>query len=143
MMTSFPPPRLGLYDSIMWDHIAAQRMCLQRCSCCTAYRYPPGPCCPQCLSAESEWQPIKGTGVIASWTIFHRQFFDAYPAPHNCIAVLLAEGVHMVSTLDGPQPEGDWIGHAVRLHYRTFEDSSVLPVFRLAIEGDAQWPPHA
>ncbi len=131
-MTGFPEPRMGLYDAVMWKHVAARRLCLQRCVRCSTYRYPPGPCCANCLSPDSEWQPVGGAGVIASWTIFHRQFFEAYPAPHNCIAVLLSEGVHMVSTLEGPHPEGDWIGRAVQLHYRTFDDAKVLPVFRLA-----------
>jgi DUF35 OB-fold domain, acyl-CoA-associated len=94
--------------------------------------YPPGPVCPHCLAPEAEWRPISGRGIILSWVVFHRQYFAAYPPPHNCIAVRLEEGVVIVSTLEGEAPQGSWIGNAVRLSYRRDDAGAVLPVFRLA-----------
>jgi uncharacterized OB-fold protein len=67
-----------------------------------------------------------------SWTVFHRQYFDVYPPPHNCIVVQLEEGVTIVSNLEGAQPKGNWIGHAVTIDYKRDDVGNVLPVFRLA-----------
>ena len=37
----------------------------------------------------------------------------------------------MVSNLEGPEPEGTWIGQRVALTYVTMPDGVVLPRFRL------------
>ena len=130
-MMQFPSPVMGLYDAPMWDSIRAEQMALQACRGCGRFRYPPGPACPHCLSPEAEWRPISGRGIILSWVVFHRQYFAAYPPPHNCIAVRLEEGVVIISTLEGEAPQGSWIGNAVHLSYRRDDTGAVLPVFRL------------
>jgi uncharacterized OB-fold protein len=107
-------------------------MKLQRCKACGAFRYPPGPVCPECLAEELEWTALSGQGTIASWAIFHRTYLPAYPAPYNVIAVRLAEGPIMISNLDGPVPHGSWIGAAVQLTYATMKDGFVLPRFLLS-----------
>lgn len=137
-MIQFPSPVMGLYDAPMWNSIRTEQMALQACRACNRFRYPPGPACPHCLSPEAEWRPISGRGIILSWVVFHRQYFAAYPPPHNCIAVRLEEGVVIVSTLEGEAPQGSWIGNAVRLSYRRDDAGSVLPVFRLASETQRQ-----
>ncbi|WP_229426651.1 Zn-ribbon domain-containing OB-fold protein [Microvirga alba] len=77
-----------------------------------------------------EWRPIKGTGEILSWAIFHRKYFDDFPPPYNTIAVRLDEGPIVISNLIGPEPEGDWIGCRVEVVY---EDSGgvTIPKMRL------------
>lgn len=130
-MSVTPAPVLGLHDAPMWESIRARRMSLQRCEDCGAFQYPPGPGCPRCLSPRLAWQAISGRGTILSWVVFHRQYLSAYPAPYNVIAVRLAEGPLMLSNLEGPAPEGSWIGHAVRLTYATMPDGAVLPRFAL------------
>ncbi len=127
-----PPAVMGLYDGPMWTSIRARAMALQRCSGCGAVLYPPGPVCPNCLSDTLEWYPISGLGKILSWVIFHRQYLPAYPAPYNAIAVALAEGPIMISNLEGPVPEGSWIGRPVRIVYTDMPDGVVLPRFTLA-----------
>lgn len=126
-----PKPVQGLYDRPMWDSIGARAMKLQCCKGCGAFRYPPGPVCPECLSEESEWTALSGRGTIASWVIFHRGYLPAYPPPYNVIAVRLAEGPIMISNLEGPGPQGSWIGAPVSLVYATMPDGFVLPRFVL------------
>ena len=63
--------------------------------------------------------------------VFHRQYLPAYPAPYNVVAVRLDEGPLMVSNLEGPVPEGSWIGRRVRLTYAEMPDGAVLPRFVL------------
>lgn len=114
------------YDVPMWQSIDARRWALQRCSHCQMFRYPPSPVCASCQSLASEWVPLKGTGTILSWTVFHKQYFDDHPAPYNCIAVRLDEGPIIVTNLSGRLPGSDWIGQRVRLVYEQV-NGAVLP----------------
>lgn len=126
-----PKPVMGHYDRPMWDSIAARKMTLQRCRACGTSRYPPGPVCQACLSDEADWTPLLGGGTILSWVVFHRQYLPAYPPPHHVIAVKLDEGPVMVSNLDGPQPEGSWIGRRVTMVYADTPGGLILPRFKL------------
>jgi uncharacterized OB-fold protein len=114
------------YDVPMWQSVDARRWALQRCSQCRTFRYPPSPVCANCQSLESEWVPLKGTGTILSWTVFHKKYFDDHPPPYNCIAVRLDEGPIIVTNLSGRPPTGDWIGQRVRLVYEQV-NGAVLP----------------
>ena len=127
-------PVMGHYDLPMWESIAAHRMALQCCRNCGAFRYPPGPACPKCLAEEADWKPLSGMGTIMSWVVFHRQYLPAYPAPYHAIAVKLEEGPVMISNLEGPQPEGAWIGQKVRIVYSETAGGQTLPRFRLDLQ---------
>ena len=121
---------LGHYDKPMWDSIARKEWALQYCPESARFRYPPSPICPDSLSMNYEWRPIKGTGEILSWAIFHRQYFDDFPPPYNTIAVRLDEGPIVVSNLVGPEPEGDWIGRRVQVVYED-HDGITIPKMKL------------
>jgi uncharacterized protein len=121
---------LGLYDKPMWESIANRRWALQYCPQSDSFRYPPSPVCPDSLSMECEWRPIKGTGEIVSWVVFHRTYFDDHPAPYNTVAVRLDEGPIVISNLIGEEPEGSWIGRRVEVVYEDHADY-VLPRMKL------------
>lgn len=121
----------GLYDEPMWKGFAEKRMLLQRCTACGTHRYPPAASCAKCLGQGHTWVEIAGTAKIVSWAIFHRQYLPAYPVPYNVIAVELAEGPMMVSNLEGPAPEGSWIGREVVLSWKETADVGMLPRFKL------------
>lgn len=126
---------VSMYDAPMWESVRGRDMRLQRCCGCERMRYPPAPCCPHCLTMESEWAPLSGRGTVLSWVVFHRQYFENYPAPYNVVAVRIEEGPIVVSNLVGPEPEGGWIGHAVTLCFEDDPVTGTLPRFRLA-DGD-------
>ena len=121
---------LGHYDKPMWESIAKRQWALQYCPQSDSFRYPPSPICPDSLSMEYEWRPIKGTGEILSWIVFHRTYFDDHPAPYNTIAVRLDEGPIVISNLIGTKPEGSWIGRRVEVVYQDRADY-VLPQMQL------------
>lgn len=126
-------PRLySPYDGPMWDSIAAGHMSLQRCAQCGAFRYPPGPCCSECLSVEFRWEPISGRGTVLSWTTFHRQYLPAYPPPTTVVAVKLAEGPILISNIDSDEVPRLKLDAPVVLIYATHPDGYALPRFRLA-----------
>lgn len=121
---------LGHYDKPMWESIARKEWALQFCPDSGKFRYPPAPVDPDTVSDVYEWRPIKGTGEILSWVIFHRKYFDDHPPPYNSIAVRLDEGPIVVSQLVGLEPEGSWIGHRVEVVYGEHE-GYVIPHMRL------------
>ena len=110
-------PIVSMYDVPMWESIDRRKMELQRCTGCGKFRYPPGPICPHCLSMESEWTPISGEGVILSWVVFHKRYFEDHNPPYNAVAVQLDEDVIVMSNLAGDIPEGSWIGRRVVFEY--------------------------
>ena len=110
-------PVMGLYDKPMWESMKAGKLELQKCRNCGKFRYPPAPICAHCLSMEYDWTPISGRGKILSWVIFHRQYFEDFPAPYNCVAVQLEEGPIVVTNLKGDEPKGSWIDAEVVFAY--------------------------
>jgi uncharacterized OB-fold protein len=127
---------ITMYDEPMWASVRERQMRLQCCASCGRWRYPPAPVCPQCLSMDAQWTPLSGRGIILSWVIFHRKYFDDYEPPYNAIAVQLAEGPIVVSNLVGQLPQDSWIGCAVELCYEEHGATRTLPRFRLATDGE-------
>lgn len=125
-------PRLySPYDAPMWESIANDEMKLQRCTESGTFRYPPGPMCPVSMSMEYEWVPISGKAKIVSWTVFHRQYLPAYPAPHLVVAVQLEEGPIMVSYMDYDEHARIKLEAPVRMIYVDHADGYRLPKFTL------------
>ena len=94
------PRQYSPYDAPMWESISQGQLKLQRCRETGVFYYPPGPMCPESLSFDVEWAPVSGHGKILSWTVFHRQYLPAYPAPHLVVAVQLEEGPIMIGYMD-------------------------------------------
>lgn len=124
-------PRLySPYDEPMWESIRNGRMRLQRCADCGAFRYPPGPACPDCGALDSEWTEISGRATLLSWTRFHRQYLPAYPPPSLVIAVKLEEGPIMVSNLIPGTDEALTLGIDLEMDYATHPEGYRIPSFR-------------
>jgi uncharacterized OB-fold protein len=127
-------PRLySYYDKPMWDSIAAHEMSLQRCTECGRFRYPPGACCPGCLSVSAEWTPISGRGRLISWTTFHRQYLPAYPVPVTCVAVQLEEGPIVIGNIEPGDVDNLALDVPVTLFYDVHPDGYALPRFRIEV----------
>lgn len=99
MMQGRPSPRNDMLERIYWEHVARAQLCLQRCTGCDRFRYPPAPTCDDCGSVEAEWRPLSGSGRIVAWTIFHRSYFPALPAPYTIVSVQTKEGPLLVGNL--------------------------------------------
>jgi uncharacterized OB-fold protein len=133
MQTTATPERvLALYDRPMWAYLEEKgALHLQCCSACAAWRYPPGPVCPDCLSPEAEWRAVSAGGEILSWVMFQKQYLPEYPAPYNVIAVRLDEGPIMISNLTEDPVGGSVIGRRVTLKIVRMDDGVPLPRFEL------------
>ena len=119
------------YDEPLWRRISEDAMCIQRCSECGQYRYPPGACCPGCLSTEATWQKIRGYGRVLSWTTIHRQYLPAYPAGTTVVAVRLEEGPILLSNIDAAEVDRLALDASAKVIYGDHADGYRIPRFTL------------
>ncbi|MGR3425597.1 MAG: Zn-ribbon domain-containing OB-fold protein [Pseudooceanicola nanhaiensis] len=110
-----PAALRGLYDDVFWASLAEGAYRLQQCGGCGHVRYPPGPCCPACLSEDATWLAVSGHGTVISWTRFHRKYFDGIPPPYLVVSVRLAEGAMVIGNFAAPPEVTPIIGQPVRL----------------------------
>lgn len=129
------PTYFSIYDQPFWESVAQGETRMQRCSACETYRYPPGACCPNCLSLDAEWVPLSGRGRVLSWTTIHKQYLPAYPAPSTVVVVHLDEGPIMVTHFDNEDVGKLRIDLPVSLTYSTHPDGYRLPKFAPADQG--------
>jgi uncharacterized OB-fold protein len=105
MTLTRPNPILGVYEKPFWEWIQKRELRLQRCGN-GRYRFPPGPCCPNCASTAFSWEKVSGQGRLVSWTVFHRQYFSGLPLPYTVVCAALAEGPLLIANLVGvPEAE--------------------------------------
>ena len=76
------------------------RFALQSCRGCGHIVFPPSPVCPGCLDSDLEWVDAAPSGVINSWTRFHRDYFKELPAPYVCLAIELDDGPLFITGWD-------------------------------------------
>ncbi|MGV6875645.1 Zn-ribbon domain-containing OB-fold protein [Pseudochelatococcus sp. B33] len=120
------------FDEPLWKSISKGQIRIQRCSECGAYRYPPGACCPTCLSVESTWEPIAGKGKVLSWTTYHKQYLPAYPVPTTVVAAMLDEGEIFITNIAEDEVADLAIDRTVRVVYADHPDGYRIPRFTLA-----------
>lgn len=135
-MRTRPNPLRSPDDDVFWAHVACRELRLQRCPACDRFRYPPAPCCPECLGADVVWERVSGRARAVSWVRFHRAYFPALPPPYVVVSVELEEGPLMVGNLDDDAAARLTVGAPLRLVFEDcrFEDGSpgVVPQWELA-----------
>ena len=117
-----------------WDSLKAHAIQLQRCPACDRFIYYPRAVCPSCLSAELEWRPVSGRGVVHAFTIPHRHPNRAFGAevPYVVVLVELEDGVRIMSNLIEvePTPEAVQVGMPVEIVYDDVTEEITLPKFK-------------
>jgi uncharacterized OB-fold protein len=129
-----PQPLADAITLPFWQAAAEHRLVVQRCTACGRTRLPPAPLCPECRSAESDWQELSGRGEIYTYTIVHRPIAAGQPLP-TVIAVIALEGsggVRMISNVVGVAPEELEIGMPVELCWEDMSAELAIPRFRPA-----------
>ncbi len=118
-----------------WEGCRRHRLLIQQCEACQAFRFPPSPLCPHCLSPLSAWRPDPGDGEVLTYCVYHVDL--AGPAwqpdlPYVVAVVrLAASGVTILSNIIGPTRQQVRIGAAVRLTFEPADAGVVLPKFVL------------
>ena len=116
-----------------WEAARRRELRFQRCVSCGTWRFPPGPLCAHCLSAESEWAVASGRARLVSWVIVHPPVLPAWKdrVPYPVVLVECEEGVRTMGGLLGAPAD------ALRM------DMTMVVDFAPSIDGDLvpQWRP--
>lgn len=98
-----------------WKAARAGRLEVQRCNACRRFRFFPAPVCPHCLSTDTTWEPVSGKATLYSYTTVQRapNAALAKETPYTIALVELAEGVRIMSRLEGMSTAGARVGAPV------------------------------
>ena len=105
-------------------HLSEGRFMLQRSRQSGAFVFYPRVAEPGSGRTDLEWVPASGRGVVYSTTVVRQR----PPASHYNVALIdLAEGVRMMSRVEGIEPDAVQIGQPVQARIvRDANDAAVL-----------------
>jgi uncharacterized OB-fold protein len=92
-----PLPSMDGPDAPFWQALRRREVRVQRCRQCGTHRFPASRTCANCRSDGSEWVAVAPRGVVETWCVFHRQYFEGLPVPYAVIQVKLDCGVRLFS----------------------------------------------
>jgi uncharacterized OB-fold protein len=118
-----------------WDATREERLVLQWCRDCDNAIFYPREVCPSCLRADAlEWRPASGRGQVYAVSVQHAPQvpMPAYESPYAVAIVELEEGVRMLSTIVGTDPEAVTVGQAVTVAWEPLSDGRNLPLFQVS-----------
>ncbi len=95
-----------------FSRLAEGRFQIQRCADCGAHQFFPRVLCMHCGGVDLAWTDPSGAGTVYSFSIVRRK--PEAGGDYNVALVDLAEGVRMMSRIDGVAPDGLRIGMPVR-----------------------------
>ncbi len=128
---SKPLPTVTVWNKRFWEGTKQHKMVVQKCADCGKLRIPAGPVCPDCLSGNSQWEEVKGTGKVDTWVVFHQLYYEGFAGdiPYNATTVTLDEGAKLVTNLVNVKNEDIRIGMPVRVVYDDVTEEITLPKF--------------
>lgn len=114
-----------------WEATRHHRLVLQWCVTCERAIFYPREVCPGCLGTDLEWRPASGDGTVYAVTVEHRPQNPAMRelAPYTVALVDLDEGVRMLSSVVGVDPESVTVGQRVHVTWEPLSDGRNLPLF--------------
>ena len=125
-----PLPDIAGADAPFWQGLRRREVRVQRCGNCGACRFPAARTCPRCHSERSDWTPVAPTGIIETWCVFHRAYFDDLPVPYTVIQVRLDCGVRLFSNPVEVEPAALHIGMAVEAAFDDITPGVTLLKFK-------------
>ena len=119
----------GGADTQYFAHLAEGEWRIQRCGDCGTHVFIPRLMCPACGSRSLAWVAPSGAGTVYSTSVIRRRPQDG--GSWNVALIDLAEGVRMMSRVDGIAPEDVKIGMTVTAKL-VEEDGDTVVVFEPA-----------
>lgn len=131
VLRGMPLPRPDLDTQAFWDGCQEGKFLIPRCRSCQAFRWPPGPMCPECQSMDTEQVAASGRATVYSWVIVTHPVAEvlADQVPYTVGMIELAEGVRVVGNVIGCPPDEVEAGMPVELFFERVEDVNI-PNFR-------------
>jgi uncharacterized OB-fold protein len=126
-----PLPKLDALTRPFWAEARNHRLVMQVCERCNDMHFPPSPICPNCLSEEQSWQEVSGRGMLMSWVVFHRAYWNGFmnELPYAACLVQLEEGPMLVSNLVDGKAREIAVGMPVRVVFETATNEITIPKF--------------
>ena len=127
-------PAPNFETQAFWDGCGRGQLLLQKCSDCGAFRHPPAPICPECLSAEHEWIEASGRGTVYTFVVVRETRARGWEqmVPYVIAVVTLEEGPRMLTNIVDIPPEDVKIDMPIELTFAEADGSTQLPMFRPA-----------
>src|SRR6266513_5671442 len=130
-------PQPDLETSEYWEAAKQGKLLVKRCNGCGKTFFYPRVYCPNCWSAETEWQQASGRGRVYTFTVVHQNDLPPFNerVPYVVAIVELEEGVRMTSNIEDVAPEDvrcDMPVHVAFREERRDDERIALPVFRPA-----------
>jgi len=115
-----------------WDGCARGELLLQRCGECQAYRHPPSPICPRCLSEKHEWVAASGRGKVYTFVVVRETRARGWDkmVPYVLAVVALDEGPRILTNLVNVAPEAVTIEMPVAVTFAELDGTTQLPLFQ-------------
>jgi uncharacterized OB-fold protein len=115
-----------------WDGCARGQLLLQKCGGCGAYRHPPAPICPACLSPKHEWVEASGKATVYTFVVVRETRTRGWDqmVPYVTAVVTLEEGPRMLTNIVDIAPEDVKIDMPVQVTFADAEGDAKLPLFR-------------
>jgi uncharacterized OB-fold protein len=92
-----PLPNVEGADRPFWQGLRGREVRVQYCQDCGACRFPAARFCARCRSEISDWHAVAPRGIVETWCVFHRGYFDGLEVPYTVIQVRLDCGVRLFS----------------------------------------------
>lgn len=132
MAGQIPLPVPSKMTEPFWAGMRQNKLLLQRCKACNAYRWTPQVLCRDCYSEDYEWSEVSGKGTVFSYTVVHRPPLPAFKAPYIVAVIELAEGPLMLTNVIDCDPAALKVGDKVKVAFEKATDEVTLYRFRLA-----------
>ena len=136
MTTTYDKPLPPVDDPLVkphYDALKEHRFVLQRCTSCSAYRWPSSPVCDECLQPGTEWVEAPTGGKIWSFVVYDRPYRREFKddIPYNVAMIELDAGPRMIASIANASPEEIEIGARVEAVYDDITDDVTLVRFEL------------
>jgi uncharacterized OB-fold protein len=117
-----------------WEAASRGELCVQRCSACRVWRFPPRSRCPRCQSEITEWERVSGRGTVYSFVVAHAPVLPSFAArvPFAVVLVELDEDpqLRVVGNLLGVPVADVQLGVRVRVDFEAVAGGIALPQWR-------------
>lgn len=119
-------------DATYFAHLAKGDWRIQKCRGCGEHVFQPRVMCPSCGAETFDWVAPSGKAEVHSTTVIRRRAEQG--GDYNVALIDLAEGVRIMSRVEGVDPSDVTIGMAVTARL-TEQDGETIVVFDPAGKG--------
>jgi uncharacterized OB-fold protein len=124
---------------VFWEGCRRQRLLIQQCDDCHAFRFPPRPLCRVCLSSLATWREDPGRGEVLTFCVYHAALAGpawGHELPYIVAVVgLESSGVKILSQLLCDTFSCVHIGLAVGVVFERINEQITLPKFIPLVAG--------